>query len=75
MISQSRYIKIISGVGAGATVAQRQLILRLITQNSALPPGIVMEFENEGAVGAFFGTSSEEYKARARLLLVHQQID
>lgn len=62
MISQSRYIKIISGVGAGATVAQRQLILRLITQNSALPPGIVMEFENEGAVGAFFGTSSEEYK-------------
>lgn len=62
MISMSRYINIISGVGAGAAVAQRQLILRLITQNNALPPGIVAEFANATAVGAYFGTTSEEYK-------------
>ena len=62
MISQSRYIKIISGVGAGAVVAQRQLIMRVITQNATLPPGLVAEFANAEAVGAYFGTSSEEYK-------------
>jgi hypothetical protein len=61
VISQSRYINIISGVGAGAAVAQRQLILRLITQNSLLPPGIVMQFSNASSVGAYFGTTSEEY--------------
>ncbi len=61
MISQSRYIKIISGVGAGAVAAQRQLILRVITQNAALPPGLVAEFANANAVGAYFGMSSEEY--------------
>lgn len=62
MISQSRYINIVSGVGAGASVAQRQLIMRLITRNSTLPPGIVAEFANSDAVGAYFGTNSEEYK-------------
>lgn len=61
MISQSRYVKIVSGVGAGNNVAQRQLILRLITQNTTLPPGIVAEFSTPDAVGAYFGTSSEEY--------------
>lgn len=61
MISQSRYINIISGVGAGQSVAQRQLILRLITQNALLPPGIVAEFSNSDSVGAYFGTASEEY--------------
>lgn len=62
MISQSRYIRIVSGVGAGAAVAQRQLVLRLITQNSVLPPGIIAEFQNADAVGAYFGTNSEEYR-------------
>jgi len=62
MISQSRYVNIVSGVGAGAAVAQRQLILRLITQNSVLPPGIVAEFSNSDSVGAYFGQQSEEYK-------------
>lgn len=61
MISQSRYIKIVSGVGAGAAVAQRQLIMRAITQNNLLPPGLVAEFQNATAVGAYFGTQSEEY--------------
>lgn len=62
MISQSRYINITSGVGANGAVAQRQLILRLITQNTLLPPGIVMEAANADAVGAYFGVNSEEYK-------------
>lgn len=60
MISQSRYINISSGVGAGAGVANRQLILRLITQNAALPPGIVMEFKSADAVISYFGSTSEE---------------
>lgn len=62
MISQSRYINIISGVGAGAGVAQRQLTLRVITQNPLLPPGLVMEFDGADAVGDYFGTSSEEFQ-------------
>lgn len=61
MISQSRYINIISGVGAGANVAIRQLILRLITQNTTLPPGVVAQFGNASSVGAYFGMMSEEY--------------
>jgi hypothetical protein len=61
VISQSRYIKIISGVGAGAVAAQRQLIMRVITQNATLPPGLVAEFANANAVGAYFGMQSEEY--------------
>lgn len=61
MISQTRYIKIISGVGGATTVAQRKLIMRIITQNPVIPPGIVVEFSNSDAVGAYFGTSSEEY--------------
>jgi Protein of unknown function (DUF3383) len=62
VISQSRYIKIISGVGAGASVAQRQLAMRAITQNSELPPGVVGRFANSDSVGAYFGMQSEEYK-------------
>lgn len=62
MISQSRYIKIVSGVGAGAVAAQRQLIMRVLTQNTVLPPGLVAEFANADSVGAYFGTQSEEYK-------------
>lgn len=64
MISQDRYVDIKSGVGGGAGVATRQLILRLITQNSLLPVGINQEFTNPDDVGNFFGVQSEEY-ARA----------
>lgn len=62
MISQSRYIRIVSGVGAGAAVAERQLIMRIITQNTTLPPGVVAEFSTPDAVGAYFGIASEEYQ-------------
>ncbi|EFG3743459.1 DUF3383 domain-containing protein, partial [Escherichia coli] len=65
MISQSRYIKIVSGVGAGAAVAVRKLSLRIMTSNTVLPPGIVAEFSTADAVGSYFGFSSEEYKRAA----------
>lgn len=63
MISQSRYVNIISGVGAGANVAQKNLGMRVITQNPLLPPGIVAEFSGQkmaANVAAFFGANSEE---------------
>jgi hypothetical protein len=62
MISMSRYISIVSGVGGGNVVAQRQLIMRVVTQNSVLPPNLVAQFANSDSVGAYFGTGSEEYK-------------
>lgn len=75
MISMSRYISIISGVGGGAAVAQRQLILRLVTQNSVLPPGLVAQFANAQSVGAYFGTQSEEYlRAQAYFKFVSKNI-
>jgi len=75
VISQSRYVNIVSGVGAGAAVAQRQLILRLITQNNLLPPGLVAEFVNASSVGAYFGMQSEEYyRAVAYFAFISKQI-
>jgi hypothetical protein len=76
VISQSRYIKIVSGVGAGTPVAQRQLIQRVMTQNSLLPPGLVAEFANADAVSAYFGSASEEYaRAKANLSFVSKQVN
>ncbi len=75
MISQSRYVSIVSGVGAGATVPQRQLIMRLITQNATLPPGIVAQFANSSSVGSYFGQQSEEYKrAQAYFAFISKSI-
>lgn len=65
MISQDRYIKIISGTGAANAVAERKLGMRVITLQPALPPGIVVEFESADAVGTYFGFTSEEYRRAA----------
>jgi hypothetical protein len=62
VISQKRYVNIVSGVGAGAAVAERKLILRIITQNPLLTPGVIAEFGTADVVGQFFGFNSEEYK-------------
>lgn len=64
MISQNRYIDIVSGTGAAGTIAERKLGMRVITNNPLLPPGIVAEFQTAEAVAAYFGSNSEEY-ARA----------
>ena len=62
MINQKRYVNIVSGVGAGVNVGERQLVMRVLTQNPALPPGIVAEFSNPESVGAYFTQQSEEFK-------------
>lgn len=62
MISQTRYIDIVTGVGAGATAVDRKYILRIITNSASIPPGIVAEFADADTVGVYFGINSEEYK-------------
>lgn len=62
MISQSRYINIVSGVGGAQAAAARKLIMRVLTPNQIIPPGIVVEFANAKAVSAYFGDASEEAK-------------
>lgn len=59
-ISFSRYVDITSGVGAGSSVRQRDLILRLFTTNELVPTGTVMEFSNASDVSDYFGSTSQE---------------
>lgn len=66
MITQKRYVNIVSGVGAGAVAAERKLIMRVMTRNSMLPPGLVFEFSDVNVVADFFGIQSEEYRRAAR---------
>lgn len=62
MISFTRYVDITSGVGAGAGVRLRDLIARLFTTSLRLPPASFAEFDTAADVGAYFGTTSPEYK-------------
>ena len=64
-ISIKKYVDITSGVGAGASVKERELILRLFTTNGTIPPGVVMEFTDINDVAATFGSDSQEYKRAA----------
>lgn len=63
-IDFKKYVNIISGVGGGNAVRQRDLIGRFISQNVLISPDAVLEFTGDiaGNVGAYFGTTSEEYK-------------
>lgn len=63
-ISMTRYVNIVSGVGGGAGVRSRELILRIISNNSVIPPNSIYEFSNIESVGEVFGLDSPEY-ARA----------
>lgn len=60
-ISQDRYVKITSGVGAPNSVARRDLITRLFTENQLIPTGSILEFTSSDDVGEYFGFSSVEY--------------
>lgn len=60
-IKMTRYVEIVSGVGAGAGVSTRSLIGRFMTTNPLLPTGSVAEFDSADEVGDYFGTSSTEY--------------
>lgn len=64
-ISIKKYVDITSGVGGGATVKERELILRLFTKDTKVPAGVVMEFTDLNDVATTFGTSAEEYKRAA----------
>ena len=61
-ISYQRYVNIISGVGGNAAVGTPQLIGRIFTTNPLLPTQSFIEFTSAAQVGAYFGTTSEEYK-------------
>jgi hypothetical protein len=62
----SKFIDITSVVGAAAQIPQRQWCARIFTTNPLVGPNAILQFPVDGgeSVGAFFGTSSEEY-ARA----------
>lgn len=64
-IAFSKYVRIISGVGGGAGVRQRDLIGRIISSNPLVPPDSVLEFSGATDVGLFFGTATEEYRRAA----------
>lgn len=64
-INFKRYVDIVSGIGAGASVPRRDLIGRLFTANVLLPSQSFIEFSSASEVGDYFGTDSEEYKRAA----------
>lgn len=60
-ISFDRYIRITSGVGGGAAVRLRDLILRLFTTSERVPAGTAVEMDNITDVANYFGTGTPEY--------------
>ena len=54
-ISISNYVDITSGVGAGAAVPSRDLVLRVFTGSNYVPPQNFVSFTNPTQVGAYFG--------------------
>jgi hypothetical protein len=70
-ISIKNYVDVKSGVAGNAPTRDRQLILRLYTDNPLLPVGKVYTFTQASAVALFFGSSSAEY-ARAAFYFAYQ---
>lgn len=64
-ISLSRYVDITSSVGAGASVAMRDLIGRFFTSNPLVPTHSYVEFDSADEVLNYFGSTSEEYARSA----------
>lgn len=65
-ISQSKYVNIVSSLGGGASVAQRELIGRVFTSNYLVPVNTVVEFGGGAttalaSIGDYFGATSAEY--------------
>jgi len=60
-ISIRKYVDIVSGVGAGASVRQRDLIGNLFTTNTKVPIDTRIEMTDADSAGTFFGTTSVEY--------------
>lgn len=57
----SQYVLITSAVGGGNNVSTRNLGALVVTGNPLCPSGTIINFATAAAVGAFFGTNSEEY--------------
>lgn len=66
MISQSRYVKIVSGVGAGTTVRTRTLALRLITEDVRVAANEVVRLTSADEALKRFGDQSEIYRRAAK---------
>lgn len=60
-IAQTRYVSIISGVGGGAAVRERELIARFYSENPLIPTNTVLEFTSADDVKTYFGSASTEY--------------
>jgi hypothetical protein len=60
-ISITRYVDITSSVGGSTIVPTRDLIGRIFTANSLLPPQTIIQFTSSAEVASYFGSSSEEY--------------
>lgn len=60
-ISFKRFVDIVSGVGGGAGVRLRDLILRLFSTDTRVPAGTVIEMTSADDVKAYFGSTSPEY--------------
>lgn len=60
-ISIKKYVDITSGVGAGGTVRQRDLIGRLFTANPKVPIDGFVEVTSADDARAYFGSTSVEY--------------
>jgi Protein of unknown function (DUF3383) len=76
-IDITKYVRITSGVGGGAAVAQRQLIGRLITKSSYVSPNEIYEASSAAEVLAKFNNdvASNEYRrAQAYFKFVNKNI-
>ncbi|MDR0736625.1 MAG: DUF3383 domain-containing protein [Zoogloeaceae bacterium] len=60
-ISFEKYVRITSGVVGNVGVRQRELILRVFTENALVSPDEALEFTSLDDVKAFFGMESAEY--------------
>ena len=60
-ISQSQYAAITSGVGGASAATEKEMILRVATDNGKAPANTILDQEGLDAVGAYFGTDSAEY--------------
>lgn len=56
----SKFVRIVSGVGAGAAVASRDLIGRILTDNVLTPADDGLEFTSAADVAAYYGSNSTE---------------
>lgn len=60
-IKITKYVDITSALGGASQIDNRTLVARIFTDYAKLPPNKFISFTDAASVGAYFGTSSEEY--------------